>query len=293
MKSSVQHYSIGAVNISLRSDVRRFAREYASLYESYRCDEAGPGAIDVEILARHQRPWPRGPYTLRSRGAVDFEVSRRCEVLPHLEWYINWQIIHGRPEFVQLHASALEMSGQSLILPGDPGSGKSTLTAGLLTRGWSYLCDEFALIDAWSGKVNPYPRALCIKEGSFGVVEKLGIPLQRKTPYQKPTKGRVAFLNPLDVDAGIVGRPSPVRWVVFPKYVSGATTQLRPMARSQCAYMLAKQCFNIRVDQRASLACLANVVRKADCFQLVFGDIHDACDLVEWLPFPRTSRKAG
>lgn len=119
MKQSVQHYSIGAVDVSLRSDVPRFAREYGSLYESYRRDAAGPTAIDVEIVSRHKRPWPRGPYTLRGSGAEDVEVSRRCEVLPHLEWYINWQIIQRRSEFVQIHASALEVSGQSMILGTD------------------------------------------------------------------------------------------------------------------------------------------------------------------------------
>ena len=99
----------------------------------------------------------------------------------------------------------------------------------MLRRGWSYLCDEFELIDPVTGQVQPYPRALCIKEGSFSVIERLGIPLCRKTSYQKPTKGRVAFLNPLDVRADVVGNAAPVRWVVVSRYVSDATPTLRPI----------------------------------------------------------------
>ena len=287
------YFSIGAVNIALRSNCRWLVGEYVSLYEPYRRCSGEPNTIDVEVDSRHRYPWPRGPYTLRGSGAPDFQVGPRYEVLPHLEWYINWQIIHKRHEYVQLHASSLEVDGQALILPGDPGSGKTTLTAGLLTRGWSYLCDEFALIDPWARTVHPYPRALCIKESSFGVVERLGLPLCRKTPYHKATKGRVAFLNPLDVSADIVGRPSLVRWVVFPTYVPRAKATLQPMARSQAAYQLAKQCFNIRLDQQRVLASLAAVARGADCYRLIAGDINATCNLLESLLRSKASRKAG
>jgi HprK-related kinase A len=287
------HFSIGVVDVTLRSECRRFLREYRSLYAPYSRSTCGPGAVELEIRSRRRYPWPRGPYTFRSSAAPDFQVQRRHEVLPHLEWYINWQIIHKRHEYVQLHASSLELDGQAMILPGDPGSGKTLLTAGLLTRGWSYLCDEFALLDPWTGTVHPYPRALCIKEPSFRVVRHLGLPLSCGTPYHKPTKGRVAFLNPLDADPDIVGRPSPVRWVVFPRYTPGAKPTLRRMARSHAVYLLARQCFNIRVDQSRGLASLSAVARSADCYELVSGDIDATCDLVESLSLPSASRKVG
>ena len=220
-------------------------------------------------------------------------MHHRHEVLPHLEWYVNWQIICARHEYVQLHASSLELDGQAIVLPGDPGSGKTTLAAGLLARGWSYLCDEFALIDPSTREVHPYPRALCIKEASFGVVEGLGLFLRRKTPYQKASKGRVAFLSPLDFDAQAVGRPSPVRWVVFPKYVRGATPFLQPITRSEAAHDLAKQCFNIRACQERAMSSLAAVTRGADCYRLVAGDINATCDLVESLSLSAAARKAG
>jgi HprK-related kinase A len=293
MSNRQYHFSIGVIDVSLRSACDRFIQDYLSLYATYVCPTCGPDAVDVEIRARRRYPWARGPYTLRSIDAPDFQLLRHHEVLPHLEWYINWQIIQKRLEYVQLHASSLELDGQAMILPGDPGSGKSTLTAGLLTRGWSYLCDEFALVDPRTGTIHPYPRALCIKEPSFAVIRCLGLPLRRRTPYHKATKGPVAFLNPLDVSEDIVGRPSPVRWVVFPKYVPGAKAILQPIARSQAAYLLAKQCFNIRVDQQRTLRILAAIARGADCYQLTAGDIHATCDQVESLTYPVASRKVG
>ncbi len=209
MSNAPLHFSIGAVNISLRSDCCSFTEEYLSLYAPYRRASAGAESLGIEIRAGHRFPWRRGPYTLSSTGVDAFQVRRRCEVLPHLEWLINWRIIHQRDDFVLLHAASLTRDGRAVILAGDPGSGKSTLTAGLLARGWSYLCDEFALIDPRTLNTHPFPRALCMKEPSFPVIDRLGLRLQRKTPSHKPTKGRVAFLDPLDVRPDVVAEPAP------------------------------------------------------------------------------------
>ena len=293
MRNREHHFSIGAVNVSLRSDRRSFIDEYSSLYGPYRSDSARDNTIAMQIEARRRYPWRRGPYVIQSPGVDGFQVQHRHEVLPHLEWMISWQIIRQRRDYVQLHAAALEMDGQALVLPGEPGSGKSTLAAGLLARGWSYLCDEFALIDRTTPRVHPFPRALCIKEPSFPVIDRLGLPLRRKTPYQKATKGRVAYLNPLDVRPDANGRLSRVRWVVFPRYVSGAKPTLKAMARSQAAFELSRQCFNFRTEPAQATAVLADVAREADCCQLTAGDIEATCDLLEARLFPTAIRKAG
>ena len=120
-----------------------------------------------------------------------------------------------------------------------------------------------------------------MKEPSFPIVDRLGLPLYRKTPYQKPLKGRVAFLNPLDVRPDVLGSPSPVRWVIFPKYQAGAAPTLEPVPRSQAAYDMSKQCFNFPAYKEKAIHHLADVVRDADCYRLTSGDIDATCDLVE------------
>ena len=293
MRNREHHFSIGAVSVSLRSDCRSFVDEYLSLYAPYLRQAAGENEVAVRIHARHRYPWRRGPYLIQSDGGLESEARRRYEVLPHLEWIINWQIIRQRDDYLQLHAATLEHRGEALLLPGEPGSGKSTLTAGLLSRGWSYLCDEFALIDPATRRVQPFPRALCIKEASFPIIDALRLPLRRTTPYHKPTKGRVAFLNPLDVRPDAAGQPSHIRWVIFPRYVKGAKPTLKAMSRSQAVFELSKQCFNFNIHQAQAVDVLAKLVRGADCFRLTAGNIHRTCDLLETLRLPSAGRKAG
>lgn len=59
-----------------------------------------------------------------------------------------------------LHAAAAARGGQAALFLGDSGAGKSVLSLELLSRGWTYLSDEFAPIDA-AGRVIAVPRPIC------------------------------------------------------------------------------------------------------------------------------------
>ncbi len=293
MTNTAHHFSIGAIDVSLRSDCRSFIDEYVSLYGPYHRSEPGDDAIEITIKSRGRFPWRRGPYVIQGPDGEGFEVRRRYEVLPHLEWTINWHVIRRHNEYAQLHAAALEIDGHALMMPGNPGSGKSTTAAGLLARGWRYLSDEFALIDPSSLEVQPFPRALCIKQPSFSVIDGLRLPLRKRTPYQKAAKGRVAFLNPLEVRPDATGRRSRVRWVVFPQYVAGATPTMESLPRSQAAYELTRQCFNFPAYNGRVVRIAADIVRQAECYRLIAGNIGATCDLIESRLLPQIRRKAG
>ncbi len=302
-------FEIGEIGVELRSGSRAIVREFLGLYEPYllalepACRDknvlAGhretpePNLVSVEVRDERRFPWQRGPYALRGESGKGIRLERRFEVLPHLEWLINWEVIQHRNEFLQLHAASLSREGLGLVMPGHTGSGKTTLTAALLARGWSYYCDEFALIHPETLALHPFPRALCIKEPGFEVVDRLALRLERKTPYQKVTKGRVAYLNPLDIRTDIVSRPAPVRWMVFPRYAAGATPTLKPMSPAQAAYEAARQCFNFPVYRGRAVALLAAIVRSAACYQLISGEIEATCDLLDSRLLSTRLRKAG
>jgi hypothetical protein len=147
---------------------------------------------------------------------MQYEPASLDEVLPHVEWAINWEVPLLHPEYLHLHASSLARGGVGVMLPADSGSGKSTLAAALVTRGWEYLCDEFALIDAETLALHPFPRAVCIKEGSWEVMERLGVSMAGRRHYVKGVKGFVKFVPVRELCADTpVPQPRPIRFVVF------------------------------------------------------------------------------
>ncbi len=209
-----------------------------------------------------------------------FSVKRIEEVLPHVEWAINWEVVRRLDSYLQLHAGVMERNGVGVVLPASPGSGKTTLCAGLLAHDWRFLSDEFALIDA-DGMIHPYPKALCIKEGSFEVMDHLGLELISPRRYRKGKKGRVAYVNPRSVRADSIGQVCRLRHVVFPKYEAGAKPSLEPVTRGAAGFELAQLSFNLRKRGAEGMGVMMAALRHASCNRLVSGHIDATCDLLD------------
>ena len=135
--------------------------------------------------------------------------------------------------------------------------------------------------------MQPFPKALCIKQGAFSVLERLGLSPWKRRYFIKALKGQVGYLRPHDVARRPIAEPSPIRFVVFPKYRGQTVPRLFPLSRARAALALAG-CTLKRdpMDGRTS-AVLADVVRGATCFRLDSGDIEKTCDLIDRL-FDRT-----
>jgi hypothetical protein len=175
----------------------------------------------------------------------------------------------------------MSLDGCGVVFPGSPGRGKSTLASGLLLRGWSYLSDEFALLDPRTRLLTPYPKALCIKAGAFETLLGLGFPLNVQRQHRKGSKGRVAMVDPLRVRRDAVSAPCPLRMVVIPEYRRGQRPVLAPVSRAQAVFELMQQSFNFGKFRARGLEVLVEAVRQADCYRLHTGDLMESCALIE------------
>lgn len=285
----VRHYRIGVVRAAVTSRVSALMEEHRSLYAPYEVAAADGQEIEVRVAAQPFSWRHRRRYDVTVNNRVQFQPARRAELLPYVEWAINWEVPRLLPHCLHLHASALAIDGMGVILPGASGSGKSTLTAGLVSCGWHYLCDEFAIIDPATMHVQPYPRALCIKKPSFGAIASVGLATHGRH-HLKGTKGYVGFISPQQVRPDAVGRACPVNYVIFPKYVSGAAPQLKRLHRAEAAFALHSVCFNLLDCRTPALDVIARLVRNAECFELISGELRATCQVVQNLVQARAAQ---
>jgi len=214
-------------------------------------------------------------------------------VLPYIEWGINRQVIARCRNYLQLHAATLAKNGSAIILAGNSGAGKSTLAAALFARGWTYLCDEFAMINPATLFVHAFPKALCIKSGSFDVVKRLGLPLWHKRYYVRAYKGPVSYVVPRSGVSRRNRSSYPVRHVIFPQFTEGATPRLPPLSRAPAAFALSSLVLNRGTFGPLATSIISTIVRNASCFRLQTGPVWETCNLLESLfsecnPTPRT-----
>jgi hypothetical protein len=275
------HFQVGVIATTIVSECDDFMERYGSLYGRCRTEAAGARPIRVTVSRQATTIRHRSRFEVSVNDRLQFQPARQDEVLPYVEWAINWEVPRVWPEYLQLHASALQFQGSGVIFPGASGSGKSTLTAGLLARGWRYLCDEFALIHAETLALHPFPRAICIKRPSFPIIERLGLHLHPSTYAHKGAKGYVGFLDAHGVRPDAIGDPCPIRFVIFPHWEEGATPRLVPLSRADAAFQLHHVCFNLLNCRAVGLDVIAGMIRGADCFQLTTGTLEDTCALLE------------
>jgi ABC-type thiamine transport system ATPase subunit len=84
---------------------------------------------------------------------------------------LNWCVAGHAHHYLMLHAAVLEKNGRAVVLPGDPGAGKSTLTAALMLDGWRLLSDEITLINRrrWTARTG-LARPVSLKNASINII---------------------------------------------------------------------------------------------------------------------------
>jgi len=127
-----------------------------------------------------------------------------------------------------LHAGAVGIDDQAVVLAGSSSCGKSTLIVALQQEGFTYLSDDVCPLEAGTGELIPVPMSQNIKKGSWQVMAQI-LPdfacqpvVTRKltaTRYVCPQTG-----SPADWD-----RPWQVSTLIFPSYQPGAATVLTPI----------------------------------------------------------------
>lgn len=276
-----RYYRIGAVPISLTSAIPQVLADFHRYYAPYQVLAPSADSFQVEVVARRSRRSLRNYIYVRANGHDQCILRSMKSVLPFIEWTVNALTAKFLPGYLAIHAASMCHAGRGLILAGSPGQGKSTLAAGLLAHGWSYLSDEFALIEPESGHLAAFPKALCIKAGSFEPLRALGLPIDLDRVLHKGSKGPVSLLDPLAVRPDAVSEPSPLRLIAFPEYCRDEEPAVEPMSRAQAVFELVRSSFNFTKFRNEGLTLLADLTRQAHCVRVRSGDLSRTCGLLE------------
>jgi hypothetical protein len=254
-----------------------FPEPPAWIAESGIPDAPGPTAV----LAA--RPEPEGGgFVVALNGADAWSARGERELVPTLEYGLTQAAVDdvgGR--YVLLHGGAVARNGRALVMPAASGSGKSTLVAGLVAGGFALGSDEVAVLDPETGRLLPFARALCVKEGSRAVLAGRYPALRTAAPRYRLSGEPVWYVLPGDVRW--LEAPAPVGVVVLPRYVAGGRTTLAPIARSAALPRFVEQSFSLGRHGAAGIGLVTAVLRAAECYELTIGGLDEAVALLTTL----------
>jgi hypothetical protein len=193
-----------------------------------------------------------------------------------LIWDVNQHATRSHEKWVKLHAGVVDRAGQGVILPAPTESGKSTLTAGLLLRGYRYLSDEIAAIRVDDGHIDAYPKPLGLDKGSWLLLPEFAPDHHRASEYsvcqwQVPPR---RFPN------GTVDVTTP-RLFILPTYEAHGGTRLETMTSAEATAAVTACAFAGEQARVQSVQVIARVVATSACFRLQHDDLDDACRAID------------
>jgi hypothetical protein len=227
------------------------------------------------------RRWLRPLVNFHVDGRKPFKPLPADQAFAMLEWGMNWCIAANAHHYLLLHAAVLERRGRAVILPGDPGAGKSTLTAALMLSGWRLLSDEITMIDRDDGLVVPLARPVGLKNRSIEIIRAFDSQAVIGDVIEDTHKGTVAHLRPsADSVARMSEKARPVH-IVFPRWQADAKTNFSPRAKADAFMHNATHAFNYSLLGRLGFDLNAALIDACDCWDLEYSQLDDAMGVFE------------
>jgi len=278
-------FRIGPFTVSLDSGLPGVVANMHALYRDYPLVEPGDWldfhlALDApSMLRRLFRP----QVIFSQDGFIPFKPLPQDQAFAMFEWGLNWCVASNAHQYLIVHAAVVAYGDVALILPGSPGSGKSTLCAALVSRGWRLLSDEMTLLAFSDKKAWPVPRPVSLKNESIGVIRDYVPDCFIGEVVNDTAKGTVAHMRPPKASVLAGNLPATPALVVFPKYKVGAATKLTPLSRGKAFIELARNSFNYHVLGSEGFRLLTEVVDGCDTYDFEYQYLDEAMDKMKEL----------
>ena len=230
----------------------------------------------VEIRQPPLRRFFRPQAVFAFDGHMPFLPAPRRHAAAILEWGMNWAISSFAHQYLIIHAAVVERNGLALVLPAPPGSGKSTLCAGLAFRGWRLLSDELTLVRPESGEIVALARPISLKNESIGVIGDFAPEAVMGAPSEGSSKGTIVLVKPPTNSIDRIDETARPRWIVFPRYQAGAALRLSPRAKAAAFIELGENAMNYNVLGEDGFEAMADLVAACDVADFVYSDLEEA-----------------
>lgn len=279
----------GRFTSKIKSNLPSLANELSELYSNavIQSDSVPDFSVNLSVSTGLRR-WIRPNVTFSLRGEVPFAPLPKVQATPLLEWGLNWCVSNHFHECLIIHAAVVEKNGKTVVMPGLPGAGKSTLCAALAySNEFRLLSDELTILGLKNPVIYPNPRPVSLKNKSIDIIREKHPDIYSTPTVYDTVKGSVSLFRPPKSSVVNIETPVEPGIVLFPKFdssVNGEVVEYMPKGRAFLE--LANQSFNYPVLGKQGFQAIANFLEKADCYTLSYnGNLDKAVAVVSELIF--------
>jgi hypothetical protein len=168
------------------------------------------------------------------------------------------------------HASTISNGKESIMIIGDSGNGKSTLSVLLMAHGYDILCDDFTPLYEDNLELYRYPAATSIKKGAFEALTPYLKDIELlKTHTSGPKKVNIKYVPPI-LSYESQAASFPCKKIVYVKYDGSKKDNLKLVSSEKVLETLIPDSW---ISPKESHALkFMNWFKNIECYQLNYNN---------------------
>lgn len=191
-------------------------------------------------------------------------------------WYLNHHAVE-HTSWLAVHAAAVELGGEVVVMPAASGAGKTTVAAALVADGFGYLAEEVVALDPATGAILPYAQSFCLAPGNQSLFEALQPDVGA---FSHAQTGHTWFMHPDRVRPECRSAGGAVTSVVVPAYRPGATVLFDPLTPAETLLNLLSGTMNLDRIGHEGFLRLVELASSVPGYRLEYGDLADASETI-------------
>ncbi|MCI4680815.1 hypothetical protein K9U39_12285 [Rhodoblastus acidophilus] len=262
-------FCIDGQSFTVETSSPRLSRQIAALFDHHPSEMDDAEATRIRVVEIDGR----------SHVYLDDQRLAVCspeETPPAIKGLATERILAQMGQDIAFHAACLSQRGRALLISGEPGAGKTTLTLHLAAKGFGYGGDDVALISP-AGYVRGLPCAAAVKPGAWDIVGQIRPELRDAPVWRRPDGVKVKYLEAGAIDA----KPKPAGWIVFLRREAGGAVEFRRLDALEAMRRLIDAAFSpLGRLSLPGFGALRRVVTRAQIFELTYEHSAEAADAI-------------
>jgi hypothetical protein len=240
-----------------------------------------PGMSDCNVHLEVRRGADH--YVLLSDGELVDWCSDERGLAPMIHANLHLLAYQRGHHLVGIHAAAVVYGNHVILMPANCGSGKSTLTAGLVSSGFTYCSDDMVFLTSRPVCLRSAPMSMGIKSGSWNVLKTHFPQLSSLASHERADGKRVRYLPPpMNAFIKEPNRPMAVTHLLFPRFRSQGKVKLNPISPADGLCRIAQAGYDVKGS--LTEACLEQLVKwisDIPCYEFHYRNLDEAVSILK------------
>jgi HprK-related kinase A len=213
-------------------------------------------------------------------GHRPFKPLPLDQSMAFFEWGLNWAIAQYAHHYLIIHSAVVEKNEKTIILPGIPGAGKSTLCAALVHHGWRLLSDEQALISLDAQHVTPVSRPICLKNESINIIKSFCPKATFGEIFLDTNKGDICHVKPPENSIKNMSKLATPHYIVFPRFSRKVmTAKVTPIEKGEALIQVIDHSFNYDALAEQGFKTATQLISNCETFDFEYHRLDEALSL--------------